>query len=101
MSLESGDSFSPFPLWGRSDWARDAKHQLSDPGEGLRSHDRPQPLTPTLSHKGRGSSPPMPAHRAISIKMDPDSSNAVSSAHRAGACDDDPARPRATTLKGR
>jgi hypothetical protein len=29
-------------------------------GEGLRSIVRPQPLTPTLSHKGRGSSLPLP-----------------------------------------
>jgi 4-carboxymuconolactone decarboxylase len=26
--------------------------RVSDPGEGLRSIDRPEPLTPTLSHKG-------------------------------------------------
>src|SRR5471030_2340667 len=33
-------------------------HRRCDPGEGLRSIDRPEPLTPTLSHKGRGSSLP-------------------------------------------
>ena len=51
----------PLPLWERSD-----RIVRCDPGEGLRTIDRPQPLTPTLeselrssrSHKGRGSSPP-------------------------------------------
>ena len=33
-----------------------------DPGEGLQSIDGPGPLTPTLSHKGRGSPPPLPKH---------------------------------------
>ena len=54
---------SPLPLWERSD-----RIVRCDPGEGLRSHDRPEPLTPTLenelrssrSHKGRGGSPPLP-----------------------------------------
>src|SRR5712664_603452 len=42
-----------------------------DPGEGLRPNDRPCPLTPTLSHKGRGSAPPLPKHRAkASIQID-------------------------------
>src|SRR6266481_10050151 len=43
---------SPLPLWERSD-----RIDRCDPGEGLRPHDRPEPLTPTLSHKGRGSPP--------------------------------------------
>ena len=30
-----------------------------NPGEGLRPNDRPCPLTPTLSHKGRGSALPL------------------------------------------
>ena len=44
---------SPLPLWERSD-----RIDRCDPGEGLRSIDRPRPLTPTLSHKGRGGAPP-------------------------------------------
>src|SRR5713226_7455314 len=32
--------------WERSD-------RLGDPGEGLRPNDRPEPLTPTLSHRSR------------------------------------------------
>jgi hypothetical protein len=36
-----------------------------DLGEGLRSIDRPGPLTPTLSHKGRGGSPPLLKHRVL------------------------------------
>ncbi|SHI00660.1 hypothetical protein SAMN05443248_7444 [Bradyrhizobium erythrophlei] len=47
---------SPLPLWERSD-----RIVRCDPGEGLRTIDRPQPLTPTLeselrssrSHKGQ------------------------------------------------
>jgi hypothetical protein len=35
-----------------------------DPGEGFRSIDRPEPLTPTLSRKGRGGSPSLARHRA-------------------------------------
>ncbi len=42
----------PLPLWERSDRAGDAKHHRYDPGEGSRSIDGPEPLTPTLSHKG-------------------------------------------------
>src|ERR1700709_1687264 len=42
---------SPLPLWERSDCIA-----RCNPGEGLRTIDRPEPLTPTLSHKGRGSS---------------------------------------------
>src|SRR5258708_33972627 len=45
-------------------------HRRCDPGEGFRSHDRPRPLTPTLSQKGRGSAPPLRGPRAISIQMD-------------------------------
>jgi zinc/manganese transport system substrate-binding protein len=41
-----------------------------DPGEGYRSIDGPVPLTPTLSHKGRGSSPPLLRRRA-STPIDP------------------------------
>src|ERR1700676_411077 len=37
----------------RSD-ASAMSHRRCDPGEGLRPIDRPEPLTPTLSHKGRG-----------------------------------------------
>jgi len=44
---------SPLPLWERSD-----RIDRCDPGEGLRSIDRPRPLTPTLSHKGRGGARP-------------------------------------------
>src|ERR1700709_2542410 len=43
---------SPLPLWERSD-----RIARCDPGEGFLSIDRPEPLTPTLSHKGRGGSP--------------------------------------------
>jgi len=39
-----------FPLWERSD-----RVVRCDPGEGLRCIDGPGPLTPTLSHRGRGS----------------------------------------------
>jgi hypothetical protein len=46
-------SLSPLPLWERSD-----RIDRCDPGEGLRTIDRPEPLTPTLSHKGRGGAPP-------------------------------------------
>src|SRR5258708_11423142 len=48
---------SPLPLWERSD-----RIVRCDPGEGLRSIDRPEPLTPTLSRKGRGSALPLPKH---------------------------------------
>jgi NitT/TauT family transport system substrate-binding protein len=41
----------------------------SDPGEGLCSHDRPEPLTPTLSHKGRGGSPPLLKRRAFNSRI--------------------------------
>jgi len=44
---------SPLPLWERSD-----RIDRCDPGEGLRTIDRPEPLTPTLSHRGRGGAPP-------------------------------------------
>jgi hypothetical protein len=75
---------SPLPLWERHrprsrpflEKNAEAKLRLRrivrcDPGEGLRTIDRPKPLTPTLeselrssrSHKGRGSSPAMPEHR--------------------------------------
>src|SRR5450631_2125917 len=50
---------SPLPLWERSD-----RIDRCDPGEGLRPIDRPLPLTPTLSHKGRGSALPLPRYRA-------------------------------------
>src|SRR6202043_2772549 len=48
----------PLPLRERSD-----RIARCDPGEGLRSIERPEPLTPTLSRKGRGSSLPMPRFR--------------------------------------
>jgi hypothetical protein len=51
----SPHSLSPLPLWERSD-----RIDRCDPGEGLWPIDRPEPLTPTLSHKGRGSSPSLP-----------------------------------------
>src|SRR5712664_1882144 len=51
--LEGRLSSSPLPLWERSD-----RIDRCDPGEGLRTIYRREPLTPTLSHKGRGSSPP-------------------------------------------
>src|SRR5450755_3779108 len=54
-------------------------HRGCDPGEGFRSIDRPEPLTRTLSHKGRGGSPPLCGYRVISIQMDTDSSDAASS----------------------
>src|ERR1700733_10158604 len=44
----------PLPLWERSD-----RIDRCDPGEGLRPIDRPEPLTPTLSHKGGGSATPL------------------------------------------
>ena len=65
-------SASPLPLWEsigrlrRPFLEKDAEAKLRlrridrcDPGEGLRPIDRPRPLTPTLSHKGRGSAPPL------------------------------------------
>jgi zinc/manganese transport system substrate-binding protein len=45
-------------------------HRRCNPGEGSCSIDRPEPLTPTLSHKGRGSSPPLLRRRA-STPIDP------------------------------
>src|ERR1700687_2409021 len=39
----------PLPLGERSD-----RIDRCDPGEGLRSIEGPEPLTPTLSHKGEG-----------------------------------------------
>src|ERR1700721_2938694 len=62
MNLESSDprcSMPPLPLWERSD-----RIDRCDPGEGLRSNEGPEPLTPTLSHKGRGGPLPLPRHRA-------------------------------------
>jgi zinc/manganese transport system substrate-binding protein len=41
----------------------------SNSGEGLRSHDRPEPLTPTLSHKGRGSPLSLLKDRANTSKL--------------------------------
>src|SRR5258708_7590353 len=38
-------------------------HRRCDPSEGLRTNDRPEPLIPTLPHKGRGSSPSSLRHR--------------------------------------
>jgi hypothetical protein len=65
------DSDVTSPLWEsigrlwRPFWKENAEAKLRlcridrcDPGEGLRSIDRPRPLTPTLSHKGRGGAPP-------------------------------------------
>ena len=43
-------------------------HRQCDPGEGLRSIDRPEPLTPTLSHKGRGSALSPLKHCASSLR---------------------------------
>jgi hypothetical protein len=37
-------------------------HRRCDPGEGFCSIDRPEPLTPTLSHKGRGGALPLSQH---------------------------------------
>jgi zinc/manganese transport system substrate-binding protein len=62
------DSPSPLPLWERSD-----RIARCDPGGGLRTIDRSEPLTPTLqeraslvsAHKGRGNSPPLLLRRAI------------------------------------
>jgi hypothetical protein len=48
-------------------------HRRCDPGEGLRPIDRPRPLTPTLSHEGRGSAlPPMQIPDLIFKKPVPD-----------------------------
>src|ERR1700732_4777688 len=63
----------PLPLWERRRppsaavlGKKDAEAKLGlrridrcDPGEGLSSHDGAEPLTPPLSHKGRGSAPPL------------------------------------------
>jgi hypothetical protein len=38
-----------------------------DPGEGLCSIEGPEPLTPALSHKGRGSPPPLRRHRLFDL----------------------------------
>src|ERR1700730_10896029 len=71
---DQSSSSSPLPLWERHRptsrplFEKNAEARLRlrridrcDPGEGSRSIDRPEPLTPTLSHKGahkgRGSSP--------------------------------------------
>src|SRR5712664_1733312 len=55
VALEDGHEYGngacvqpPLPLWERSD-----RIDRCDPGEGLRSIDRPEPLTPTLSHRSR------------------------------------------------
>src|SRR5665647_1685070 len=98
MNLEASYSMPPLPLWEskgrlrRPFLEKDAEAKLRlcrivrcDPGEGLRSIDRPEPLTPTLSHievgyirlrqfempisgkpemGGRGGSPPLLRHRA-------------------------------------
>jgi hypothetical protein len=67
----------PLPLWERhrpppaAVLKNDAEAKLRlrrvdrcDPGEGFCSIDRPEPLTPTLSHKGRGGSlPPLIGER--------------------------------------
>jgi hypothetical protein len=71
--MRSGLLPLPLPLWERHRPPRaavlrkDAEARLRlcrigrcDPGEGLSSHDGPEPLTPPLSHKGRGSAPPLP-----------------------------------------
>src|SRR5664279_6647609 len=55
-------SVSPLPLWERSD-----RIVRCDPGEGFRTIDRPEPLTPTLSHKGRGSSPSLLRNRVSQV----------------------------------
>src|SRR5712664_969160 len=68
MNLESSVPRARFtsPLVGEV-----GSHRGCDPGEGLRSIDRPCPLTPTLSHKGRGSSPPLSRHRTnASMQVD-------------------------------
>jgi hypothetical protein len=68
MKLESRGftgSVPPLPLWERSDCIA-----RCNPGEGLQSIDRPEPLTPTLqeraslvsAHKGRGGSPSLLRH---------------------------------------
>ncbi len=58
--LRTREHALPLPLRERSD-----RIDRCDPGEGLRPIDGPQPLTPTLSRKGRGSSPPLPKHRGL------------------------------------
>ena len=50
----------PLALWERSD-----RIARCDPGEGLRTIEGPGPLTPTLSHKGRGRSPRLATDRAM------------------------------------
>src|SRR5947209_17852472 len=50
----------PLPLWERSD-----RIARCDPGEGLRTIEGPGPLTPTLSHRGRGRSPRLEPDRAM------------------------------------
>ena len=58
MTPNVGEGAPPLPLWERSD-----RIVRCDPGEGLRYTDGPAPLTPTLSHKGRGSEPPLPTNQ--------------------------------------
>jgi hypothetical protein len=78
---------SPLPLRERSD-----RIVRCDPGVGLRSTDRPEPLNPTLeselrssrSRKGRGSSPPMPRHAYFWRVVARKSSNSVSHNKRRG-----------------
>src|SRR5712664_2086758 len=68
----SAYSASPLPLWERHrppsaavlekerrSAASATSHRRCDPGEVLRPVDRPRPLSPTLSHKGRGSALPL------------------------------------------
>ena len=60
MTLESRRStrsVPPLPLWERSDCI-----VRCNPGEGLQSIDKPEPLTPTLSHRGRGGALPLLRH---------------------------------------
>src|SRR5258708_10669111 len=57
---------APLPLWERSD-----RIDRCDPGEGSRSIDRPEPLTPTLSHKGRGGSLPLSLTDASRLLLPP------------------------------
>jgi zinc/manganese transport system substrate-binding protein len=59
MNFLARCSVPPLPLWERSD-----RISRCDPGEGSRSIDRPEPLTPTLSHRGRGGSLTLLRHRA-------------------------------------
>src|ERR1700694_2990344 len=54
----------PLPLWERSD-----RIDRCDPGEGFRSVEGPEPLTPTLSHRGRGSSLPLPRQQCSNSRL--------------------------------